>query len=276
MMEMRPRESGAAVRRVVVDLLPVLGSRVALPAAPWIMAQTWRNLLFAHWPVAPERLRPLVPAGLTLDTFDGVAWVGVVAFRLSGVRFRGTPPLPGVSAFPEINVRTYVTCGGAPGVLFLSLDANNPPGIAVARPLFRLPYSYSRIAFAESAEGIRFQSRRPGGSRLPAAFDATYRPAGPIMRARPGALAAWLTERYGYYTAGPDGALYHCAIQHAAWALQPAAAVIHENTMLAAHGLPLEGRPLLHYAHFMRARFWPLRRLRSAPAPATFVAAPQG
>ena len=93
-------------------------------------------------------------------------------------------------------------------MLFLSLDANNPPGIAVARPLFRLPYAYSRIAFAESAEGIRFQSRRPAGGRRAAAFDATYRPAGPMTRACPGSLTAWLTERYGYYTAGPGGALY--------------------------------------------------------------------
>ena len=177
-----------------MDLLPVLGSRLSLPAAPWIMAQTWRNLLFAHWPVAPERLRPLVPPGLTLDTFDGMAWLGVVAFRLSGVRFRGTPALPGVSAFPEINVRTYVTCGGAPGVLFLSLDANNPPGIAVARPLFRLPYSYSRIAFAESAEGHPLPEPAPG-RRPPARRLRRHVPAGRPDHTGAARLARCLAHR---------------------------------------------------------------------------------
>jgi uncharacterized protein YqjF (DUF2071 family) len=80
-----------------------------VPDRPWVMRQTWTDLLFAHWPVAPEALRPLIPAGLALDTYDGSAWLGVVPFRMRGVRYRLTPALPWISAFPELNVRTYLT-----------------------------------------------------------------------------------------------------------------------------------------------------------------------
>src|SRR5262245_27389124 len=82
-----------------------------LPREPWVMAQSWHDLLFAHWPVPAAVLRPLIPPSLGVDTFDGEAWIGVVPFRMSGVRPRYVPPLPDLSAFPELNVRTYVTDG---------------------------------------------------------------------------------------------------------------------------------------------------------------------
>src|SRR5437588_6266232 len=84
-----------------------------LRCGAWIMRQTWHNLLFAHWPVAPEVLRPLIPSGLTIDTYGGQAWVGVIAFRVSGIGLRGFPALPPFNAFAEINVRTYVTMDGS-------------------------------------------------------------------------------------------------------------------------------------------------------------------
>ncbi len=96
-----------------------------LPSGPWVMAQSWRELLFAHWRIPVEALRPLVPAELELETWDGSAWLGVVPFLMAGVRPRGVPALPRLSAFPEINVRTYVKVESKPGVWFLSLDAAN-------------------------------------------------------------------------------------------------------------------------------------------------------
>src|SRR5437764_14098290 len=111
-----------------------------MPTGPWIMTQTWHELLFAHWPIAPEKIRPLIPSVFTLDTFEGEAWVGVVPFRMSNVRPRWVPPMPGLSAFPELNVRTYVTIHGIPGVYFFSLDAGNPIAVAAARTVFHLPY----------------------------------------------------------------------------------------------------------------------------------------
>src|SRR5882757_5465385 len=109
-----------------------------LPRGPWIMAQVWHNLLFAHWTVPVATLRPLVPQQLEIDTFREKAWLGVVPFRMSGVRLRGTPAVPGLSCFPELNVRTYVIRDGMPGVWFFSLDAANLLVVWAARAMFHL------------------------------------------------------------------------------------------------------------------------------------------
>src|SRR4029434_453282 len=119
-----------------------------LPRGPWIMAQTWHDLLFAHWPIPPEIMRALVPPQLTLDLFDGQCWLGIVPFWMSGVRGRGLPAIPGLSRFPELNVRTYVTLGKKPGVYFFSLDAANIPAVCAARTFYHLPYFYASMKTA--------------------------------------------------------------------------------------------------------------------------------
>ena len=111
-----------------------------MPSRPWVLAMQWHDLLFMHWPMAPAALRPLVPPPLELDTRDGTAWIGVVPFRMQGVHPHLMPNLPWISAFAELNVRTYVTIGGKPGVWFFSLDAANPLAVRAARLGFRLPY----------------------------------------------------------------------------------------------------------------------------------------
>src|SRR5436190_14755923 len=111
-----------------------------MPGGPWIMTQSWHNLLFAHWPVEADVLRALVPRELPLDLFDGAAWLGIVPFRMTNVAPRGVPSLPWVSEFPELNVRTYVRVNGHPGIYFLSLDAGNIVAVQAARALLNLPY----------------------------------------------------------------------------------------------------------------------------------------
>src|SRR5688500_17865980 len=111
-----------------------------MPEVPWIMTQSWHDLLFAHWPVKAEALRELVPPGLELDLFDRQAWLGIIPFHMTNVAPRGVPALPWVSAFPELNVRTYVRVGDRPGIFFFSLDAGNPLAVTMARTLFKLPY----------------------------------------------------------------------------------------------------------------------------------------
>src|SRR4051794_18976444 len=111
-----------------------------VPQSPWVMAMQWLDLLFMHWPVPAKALRSYIPRNLEIDTYDGTAWIGVVPFRMAGVRPRMTPALPWLSAFPELNVRTYVTIGGKPGVWFFSLDAGNPVAVEGARSLFHLNY----------------------------------------------------------------------------------------------------------------------------------------
>src|SRR5437660_12472208 len=131
-----------------------------MPTGPWVMTQTWHELLFAHWPIAPEKLRPLIPPVFPLDTFEGEAWVGIVPFRMSNVRPRAVPPVPGLSAFPEMNVRTYVTVKGIPGVYFFSLDAGNALAVAIARTFFHLPYFNAAMQCKREEETIHYRSHR--------------------------------------------------------------------------------------------------------------------
>ena len=227
------------------------------------MTQTWHNLLFAHWRVPYEVLRGVVPQELEVDTCEGVGWLGVVAFRLSGIRLRGTPEVPLVSHFLEINVRTYVQAEGKPGVFFLSLNADNRFATAIARPWFRLSYFDARIDFRVEGSGIRFSSRRTQRHAAGAEFRATYRPCSPPFSARPGSLEQWLTERYCYYSVSDRGRVYRCEVHHPQWRLRSARAEIEENTMALAHGVELpDDEPLLHYAHYMKALIWPVRRLK--------------
>jgi len=223
------------------------------------MAQTWNDLLFAHWPVAPEKLGPLVPPELPLDTFDGQCWVAIAPFHMTGVRGRFVPPLPRLSAFPELNVRTYVTLNGKPGVYFSSLDAANRMAVRVARAMYRLPYFFSKMSVCQSEGWIDYSSlRKDAAARL----RARYRPIKPVQLGAPGSLEHWLTERYCLYTIFRRS-VYRAEIHHEPWPLQDAEAEIAENTMAEAAGIKFpETAPLLHFAKKLEVLVWPLRKLR--------------
>jgi len=216
------------------------------------MAQTWTDLLFAHWPVPFERLRALVPEPLVLETFDGSAWVGVVPFRITGLRVRGLPAPLGLD-FPELNVRTYVRVGDRPGVYFFSLDAGSRLAVWGARTFFRLPYYRAEMGVAIEAEWVRYRSRRCVSDRgARAEFRARYRPTGPAIAAAPGTLEHFLTERYCLFTVLRSRRVLRVDIDHAPWPLQPAEAEIETNTMAEASGVALpDRRPLLHFSRRM-------------------------
>lgn len=236
-----------------------------LPRGPWLLAQTWQELLFAHWPVPAAPLRERLPRSLTLDTFDGEAWVGVVPFRMSGVHFHGLPSLPTTETFPELNVRTYVVAEGKPGVYFFSLDAGSLLAVAGARALFFLPYFPARFDLRHDGDTIMYDAQRRTASasgRPRAVFAARYRPTGPVYRSQPGTLEHWLTERYRLYTAGPRGNVLTADIHHMPWPLQPAEAEIARNTMALADGIALpDTQPLLHYARELNVVAWRIRRV---------------
>jgi hypothetical protein len=224
------------------------------------MTQTWHDLLFAHWPLSPSALHGVVPAQLPLDTFDGRAWVGAIPFRMSGIRRRCLPPFPGLSRFPEINVRTYVTLDGKPGVYFFSLDAGNLPAVWAARRFYRLPYFQARMSAKTQADWVAYDSRRLRGS---AEFRGRYRPTGPVQIRRKDSLAHWLTERYCLYTVH-EGKIFRAEIHHAPWPLRDAEAEMEVNTMAAAAGISLpHTAPLLHFARKLDVLVWPLRQLSS-------------
>jgi hypothetical protein len=228
------------------------------------MAQVWHDLLFAHWPIAPEALRAHLPAQLELDTRDGVAWLGLVPFRMSGVRLRGLPGLPGASAFPELNLRTYVTHGGRPGVWFFSLDAHSALAVAVARAWFHLPYFRARMSCTERGEEVLYASERTHHGAARAELRARYGPVGAVELARPGTLEHWLTERYCLYARTPSGAILRGEIHHDPWPLQPARAEFEAQSVAAAQGLELPARaPHLAFARRLDVRIWAPRR---APA----------
>lgn len=197
-------------------------------------------------------LRALVPSGLELQEFDGAAWLGLVPFRMTGVMRRPLPDLPWISAFPELNVRTYVQLGGKPGVWFLSLDAANALAVWAARRFFHLPYYRARMTVTAEADGFRYSSARPG-----AAFAGSYAPTSEPYQASRGSLEHWLTERYCLYAAAPDGSLWRNEIHHRPWPLQPARARIERNSMFAFHGLDVNGPPaLLHFAKRLDVIVW--------------------
>ena len=220
-----------------------------LPSSPWVMAQSWHELLFAHWAVPVDVIRPQVPAALTVDTFEGRAWLGVVPFRMTGVRLRFTPALPWLSAFPELNVRTYVSFRGKPGVWFFSLDAANPLAVTAARAWFGLPYFRARMHCVEKEGWVRYRSERKHPGAPPAVLKASYRPLGNAFQPPGGSLEHFLTERYCLYATKSRGRIYRGEIHHPAWSLQAAEAEITENSMAEAAGVSLpSGRPLLHFA----------------------------
>jgi uncharacterized protein YqjF (DUF2071 family) len=236
----------------------------ALPHGPWIMKQEWHDLLFAHWAVRVEALRPVIPRGLEIDTFDGQAWLGVVPFRMAGVRMRGTPAIPGFSGFPELNVRTYVVRDGKPGVWFFSLDAANAIAVWSARTFFHLPYFLAAMSCAENEDWIRYRSGRKDRRGSPASLRARYRAIGESFHAQPGSIEHFLAERYCLYTADEKGRIIRCEIHHPPWPLQLAEAAMDENTMAAAAGIPIaEQKPeLLHFSRLQEVVVWPPQMLK--------------
>jgi uncharacterized protein YqjF (DUF2071 family) len=233
-----------------------------LVSGPWIMKQSWHELLFAHWPIALSTLRPLVPQSLTLDTFAGECWIGVVPFYMTQVSPRGIPAAPWLSTFPELNVRTYVTMNDKPGVYFFSLDAGNPIAVAIARTLFHLPYFNASMSHQRNGDTISYRSRRTHQGAAQADFVAQYRPIAAPFHAQPGTLEYFLVERYCLYTVVKQRGIdevYRGEIHHAPWPLQVAELESTHNTMALAAGIRLPNTaPLLHYGQLQEVLIWPL------------------
>ncbi|HTK08270.1 MAG TPA: DUF2071 domain-containing protein [Ktedonobacteraceae bacterium] len=234
-----------------------------LPDGPWIMQQEWRDLLFAHYPIAPAQLRPLLPTQLPLDTYDDTCWVGIVPFAMTNVHPRGFFSVPGLSQFPELNVRTYVTVHGIPGVYFFSLEAGNPIAVSLARSLFHLPYFNAAMHIQRVGDAFQYYSHRTHRGAPEADFIARYRPiTSTIVLPEPGTLEHWFTERYCLYTTH-RGQVYRGNIHHVRWPLQEAEWEVSRNTMAQAHRLPLaDTAPLLHFARLQEVLVWPLQQVQ--------------
>jgi uncharacterized protein len=224
----------------------------------WVLGQTWDDLLFAHWRVPLEAVRAHVPHELEVELHDGSAWLGITPFRISGVRARGMLPLPRISTFLELNVRTFVRAAdGKPGVWFFSLDASSRAAVEVARRAYKLPYFHARISAERRGQWIDYEcARLEERGRV---FSGRYRPEGDVFHAEPDSLEWFLTERYCLYATDSRGALQRAEIHHDLWPLQAAEAEIELTTISS---IELDGAPVCHFSRRQDVVFWPLEPVR--------------
>lgn len=229
----------------------------SLSKRPWIMSQTWHQLLFVHWPVDAAILRRYIPEPLDLDTYDGCAWLSMAVFYVTGARPRLFPAVTPLSRFFELNVRTYVTYGDLPGVYFFRLDVSKLPVVMGARAFFYLPYYFSKIDVNDTGNGVAYACRHNEDAKV---FQVRYRPVSDVFYAVPGTLTYWLSERYCLYTRHKHY-LYRCDILHDPWPLQQAEAEIMQNTMVDFVDLQVSESPHLYYAGEQTAVMWGLRKV---------------
>lgn len=232
-----------------------------LSSSPWVMTQTWDQLLFMHYPVPAEELKRHIPPALELDTFDGNGWIGLVPFAMNHIRMHGMPKVPYGHSFLELNVRTYVTYKGKPGVYFFTLDANHKLAVAAARTIFSLPYVNAEMEMTEKSGRVDFKSERTHRGYPSASFHVEYTPTSNVFTATKGSIEEWLTARYCLWTT-KGKRVYRGDIHHREWKLQQAEAEIKMNKL--ATFLPdsyFTRDPLLLYSASIRAFVWALKRV---------------
>ncbi len=238
------------------------------PDLPLVMHQSWHHLLFLHWEIPPAELQALLPAGLTLDTFDGKAYVGLVPFTVSGARPVLAPPVPGISNFHEINVRTYVHARGRnPGGWFFSLDASGLVAVEAARVATHLPYFLSAIEFTVIESGlpsIHWRSTREDSrGTLPANATIDYQPMeGAVGPAPPATLEHFLIERYILY-ASHHHRLFRGRVHHQPYRVQRVEVPVVDETLIWAAGIRRsQNRPIMHYSPGVDVKIYAFEQVR--------------
>jgi uncharacterized protein YqjF (DUF2071 family) len=248
-----------AVQRQARSLERVEHRPWPLPRRGWTMGQTWEDLLFAHWRVPLEAVREHVPPELEVEIKDGSAWVGITPFRVTGLRARGLLPLPRMSSFLELNVRTYVRAADErPGIWFFSLDASSRLAVEAARRGYKLPYFHARMSAMRRGEWIEYECARI--QERGRVFSGRYRPDGGAFNPEPGSLEWFLTERYCLYTTDEQGVLQRAEIHHEPWSLEAAEAEIELTTISP---IELDGAPLVHFGRRQDVVIWPLEPVPS-------------
>jgi len=224
-----------------------------LPEQPWLGAHTYRDVLLAYWPAPLDAIARPLPSGLAADTWNGEAWAGVACARVTSLRVRGLPPLPGLSSFPQVELLAPVTDGDRPGLWLFSLEIGRQLFAELAKRTHRLPAYGAQIAFRTTAAGVAVEARRDGLE-----LRARYAPAGDLREPEPGSFEHFVAERYALYTSD-GGRLYRADVHHAPWRLARAEAHVAAATLAP---LPLEGAPRALYAAEQDLLVWPLEELR--------------
>jgi uncharacterized protein YqjF (DUF2071 family) len=254
-------------------MIPTLEQRLAARERPSgfpVMRQRWAGLLFLHWAVDPALIAGHLPLGLSVDTFDGKAWLGVVPFFMERVRPVGLPPVPWLSWFHELNVRTYVhDAEGNPGVWFFSLDCNQPVAVEIARRGFHLPYEHAAMRSAKSGNRIQYHGRRKSPGARDAEYD--YETPATTQAAAPGTLEWFLVERYLLFSSNPSGDLFCGRVHHTPYQIAPAVCTRWSAEPLRLDGFPApeEAPPSMLTAAPVDVEIFPLRRCVTSGRPGT-------
>lgn len=232
------------------------------PKGQPIMHQNWGKLLFMHWRIDEQLLRPLIPPQLSIDTYHGSAWIAIAPFTMWDIRALPPflPPVPGLSSAHELNVRTYVHFNNVPGVWFFSLDCNSSAAVLGARMFYHLPYYNADIELTEDEAGsIDYSLTRT--DEPPAEFAATWKVGKKLPVSETGSLEFFLTERYCLFSEHNES-IYQARIHHLPWPLQSAELVSLNSKMIESQGLPTRTEdPHLHYCEELSVDIWPPHRL---------------
>jgi len=223
---------------------PTFLQRLAVRESPRgmrVMRQRWSDLLFLHWPIDPEPIQSRLPAGLHVDLFDGRAWIGVVPFGMERVHPVGLPPVPWISWFLELNVRTYVHDeSGRPGVWFFSLDCNQPAAVEVARRFFHLPYNHARMSSRDQSGEIHYSSQRKGSNQI---SRFCYRRPLHAAPAADNSLEWFLVERYLLFTTDRAGRIRCGRVHHRPYHIEQADCSAWSTEPLRENGFPTPDSP---------------------------------
>ena len=217
-----------------------------LPSGEWKWRQSWLDLAFLHYPVATKEIESRIPKGVSIDTYENAAWIGLVPFRMSGVMRRPLPDIPLFSSFPELNLRTYVIAEGKPGVWFFSLDAASYPIVLGGKALYDLPYHYANSSLNQKEDWFEFLSIR---KKERTKFHAKYRPIGEEFLAKNGTFEHWATERYCLYSLSGHLSISRVEVHHKQWPLQKSEVDIVENEIIDSAGISvIDNKPRCHYS----------------------------
>lgn len=234
-----------------------------LTSTNWIMRQSWRNLLFTHWPIPPEILRPYIPSSLQIDTFDGSAWLGVVVFEMKGIYSRGLSSVSLTPKFSEVNVRTYVQYDGKPGVYFLSLDVGDWASLTIAKRWYRLPYHPAHISIQKEGQTFHYESIRKGKTTAFVTSKGTYTPLLDVFFPSEGTLDHWLTERYCLFSTNHRANIYCGEIHHCPWPLQKVETEITKHTLFEPFHMDLKDvQPIAHFSKGVDSLMWNIKKIR--------------
>ena len=230
-----------------------------MPERPHALVQEWRNLTFMHWEVEPEALAPHIPDGLEIDLFNGKAYVGTIPFIMKNVRPRMLPSVPGVSTFPEFNIRTYVTKNGKPGVLFITLEAQSRITCWHAPKWYGLPYRYAKCKLDVSNDKYAWKSRRTSdGVELEGECEIH----GESRVAEKNSIEHFLFERYSLYTEH-KGKLHMAYTLHAPWVFKDGTVKITKNTLTESYGLGIDvmNPQYVHASEGVYVQTWPIEEV---------------